>query len=126
MPFVREISKTVTLSALGAYTGYTTEDGNGEIAEMYVAISKACPAAGAVTITTTSTGKSILKVVDPSTLGVWYYPVQKAHGTTGNQIGTSAIPWRNRVPLMNERLRIKVASSSGLGAQTVTVKMRII
>jgi hypothetical protein len=127
MSFIREISQTVTLTTLGAYAGvpYSADVGNGEIVDVYVSISKAIGASGKVTITTTSTDKMILTVADPSTLGQVFYPVQKPHGTTANVLGTSAVPWRILTPMANERLRIKVASSSGLAARTVTVKARL-
>jgi hypothetical protein len=124
MSFIREVSQTATLSALGAYTGYSTEVGNGEIVEMYVSISKAIGASGKVTITTTSTGKPILTVVDPSTLGATFYPMRQAHGTTANLLASSGSP-RVIINMVNERLRLKVATSSGLSAATVTVKARL-
>lgn len=126
MSFIREVSQTVTLTTLGAYAGvpYGAEVGNGEIIEMYVSISKAIGASGKVTITTTSTGKPLLIVVDPSTLGATFYPMRQAHGTTANLLSSSGSP-RVLINMVNERLRVKVASSSGLSAQTVTVKARL-
>lgn len=124
MSFIREVTQTLTLSTLGARTAYSTEVGNGEIIEMYVSISKAIGASGKVTITTTSTGKPLLTVVDPSTLGATYYPMRQAHGTTANLLSSSGSP-RILVNMVNERLRVKVATSSGLSAQTVTVKARL-
>jgi hypothetical protein len=120
MSWVRGISKTLTLNALGAASGYSTTDLNGLVSSVYVSISKAVGTGSKVTITTTSTGKAILTVADPSTLGAWFYPYARAQGSTANVLASSApVP----IALLNERIRIAAVSSSGKAGGTVSVQL---
>ena len=111
------ISKTVTLSTVGAYTGYASTFLSGNLQSVYIGISKPVGAGSKVIITTSSTQRAVLTVADPSTLGAFYRPRPLDHGTTGNELTTRGTVW-----LVNDRLRIKVSSSSGLDGETVETR----
>jgi hypothetical protein len=115
---------TVTLSALGAgTTDFPSKKMNGLICGVYVAISKEIGANGKVTITGESTQKAILTVANPSTLGAWYYPQVAIQGTTANTLSSTVL--RTKIPLYMESPRVKVASSSGLEGETVSVNIYV-
>ena len=122
--FVRGETITATLSTVGTSTAYSADVYNGLLQSVYVSISKAIGASGKVTVTSESTQLAILTVVDPSTLGAWFQPVQIMHGTTGNALNSTE--FRTLIPLLDERVKVKVASSSGLSAETVTVKFKMV
>jgi hypothetical protein len=124
MSFVYQASKSVT-----ATTGSTSNSGtmstylNGLISSVYIAVSSACGANESVTLSAaTSTSKAILTVVNPSSLGVHYYPRAKAHNTTGAVMGTSE---GTMIPLYKEQVKITVASSSS-DKPTATVLVNVI
>ena len=109
-------SRTVTLSSIGASSTLGSTHLTGTLQSLYLSISKAAGAASKVTITTSSTQRLLFKIADPSTLGAFYRPKALDSGTTGDALAT-----RNAILLCDNRIRIKVASSSGLAGGTVTV-----
>lgn len=119
MSHIVSFSKTVTLSTLGAYTGYSSEHLNGLIREVHVQVSTSTPTSALLTITSTSTGNVILKAKDPGA-GTYYYPHRLAQGTTGAAIASSGPA---PIALVNDRLRLNFSSSSGIGSETVTMRM---
>ena len=121
MTFIKKNTVTVTLSTLGAGSGYST-DFNGNVSAFSVSASSNLGAGSKVTITSTSTQKAIGTVVDPSTLGTWYYPRALAQGTTGNTLGSSGPAM---IPLCEERCKVAVTSSSAHSGQTVTVEILV-
>lgn len=125
MQSLRRYSYTVTLSTVGAGTGYSTYL-SGHVGEIYIKVDSPIGAGGSVTITSThfATAKSILKVADPSTVGGFYYPRAIACGTTGNALASSEaiVP----IPLSHERLKFVAATSSGSGGDTVNVDVSLL
>lgn len=128
MSYVRSYSKTVTLGTTGGYSGYTTEPINGLLYEVYMAINIASGAGNKVTITTTSTGQMVLKVVDPSTLGAWYYPRVICHGSTANTLETSTdgFSCRDKMALADGRFKVITACTSALAGAQITMKFKVV
>ena len=124
MAYIKNHNITVTLSTLGAGSEYSTTF-NGLVQNISVRISKAIGASGKVTITSETTTKSVLTVADPSTVTTWYYPRAKSQGTTGNTLAATTLPTPTYIPLADERLKISVATSSGLAGQTVSISMNV-
>ena len=123
MSYIHRHSVTLSLSTLGAVTGYSTVL-NGEIKEINVSISKAIGANGKVTVSKEgTTATELLVVTNPSTLGGTFYPHTFAQGTTGNTLGSSTPV---RLPMADERAQIVVATSSGLSGESVTAVFNMI
>ena len=122
----RRFMYTVTLSTIGAGTGYSTIL-NGHVGEIYIKVASPIGGGGSVTITSTAyaTAKSVLKVVDPSTLGGFYYPRVIACGTTANDLG-STIGTIVPIPLSHERLKFVIATSSNSSLDTVNVDVSLL
>ena len=121
--YIREDTVTVTLSTLGAGSGYSTAM-NGLIHGIKTTISKAVGANSKIIITGESTQKTILTVANPRTLGAYFYPRTPIHGTTGNALSSSGMS-RELVALANERIKVNVTSSSGLDGETATVVLNV-
>jgi len=126
MQGLRRYPYTVTLSTIGNGTGYSTYLA-GHIGEIYIKVASPIGGGGSVTITSTAfaTAKSILKVVDPSTLGGFYYPRAIACGTTANVFGSTVgaiVP----IPLSHERLKFVIATSSASGGDDVNVDVSLL
>jgi Na+-driven multidrug efflux pump len=124
MSFIYQASKSVA-----ATTGSTSVSGtmstylNGLVSSVYVAVSSACGANEKVILSAaTSTSKAILTVVNPSTLGVHYYPRALAQGTTANTLPSSN---GVAIPLYKEQVKITVESSSS-DKPTATVLVNVI
>ena len=125
MQSLRRFPYTISLSSIGAGTGYSTYLA-GHIGEIYIKVATAIGGGGDVTITSTAfaTAKSILIVPDPSTLGGFYYPRALPCGTTGNVLGSSGGPVVP-IPLSHERLKFVVATSSLSAGDTVNVDISL-
>lgn len=120
--YIRQDSVTITLSTLGAGSGYCSTILNGLVHSANISISKAAGANCKVTVTGETTSNIILVAPNPSTLGATYYPRQSIVGSTGNTIGSTII--RVESVLFNERFKAVVAtSSSGFTGETVTVTL---
>ena len=120
--YIREDTVTITLSTLGAGSGYSSAF-NGLFHSVGVSISKAVGASAKVVITGESTDLAILTVANPSTLGARFYPRPTIHNTTGAALPSSE---GVMVALANDRVKVVVTSSSGLSAETATVVLTII
>jgi hypothetical protein len=116
MSYIRGISKTITLSTLGSAVALSTLDLNGLVESVFLQTNKAMGVGARVNVTTTSTAKVIL-TVKPSTLGSIYYPAAKAQTTTGGVMGSSTPA---AIPLVDERIRVAVTSSSGKAGGVIT------
>lgn len=119
MSYINYYTKTVTLSTLGAYTGYSSQDFSGFMRQFRITTNTAFGAAAKLTITTTSTENVLLVIVDPTSAGATWNPRGKSHGTTANVMGSSH---PTPLPLFNDRMKFKVASSSGKAGKTITIK----
>jgi hypothetical protein len=89
------------------------------VQHMYVEISKAATSNHYVLVTTSSTSRTLFNLVEPSTLGVYYRIRPAEYGTTGNALTT----YTGNHVLCDERIRLKVASSSNYNGETVTVQL---
>jgi hypothetical protein len=124
MSVIRRYDEAITLSTAGAGTVRSTAM-SGNIGEIYLDINKACGANCSITITSTRYAigtKNILKVVNPSTLGAFYYPRAVAHGTTANDLSSTFVP----IPLNNEQIKTVVATSSGFSGKVVNIVATLI
>lgn len=122
MPHLRYEQVTVTLSTLGAGSGYSTSIFNGFVQQVHLQISKAIGASGQVQVTAETTTRTLLNIKDPSTLLTWYYPRGRAQTSTGATMPSSSPVF---LPIINQRARVAVATSSGLSGQTVTVGLTV-
>jgi hypothetical protein len=123
MANIRQGAVTITLSTVGAGSGYCSTVLNGLVHSIYLSISKAVGANSKITVTGESTKNLLLVVPNPSTLGAYYYPRNSIVGTTGNTIGSTEM--RTRGFLCNERFKVSVASSSGLEDETATISVNV-
>ena len=112
-------SKTVTLDNSSTYTELGSTYLSGMLQHIYIEISKAATTNHYVLVTTSSTSRSLFKLVDPSTIGVYYRIRPFEYGTTGNILAT----YTGNHVLCDERIRVHVASSSDYKDETVTVQL---
>jgi len=111
-------SVTVTLSTLGVGSTYFADSLNGKVHSIYASINKAVGAGSKLTVTGESTGKRLLLLLDPSTLGSYNYPRVPVCNTSGNSTAALA----ENIPLYSERPRVIVdAGTSAVSAGTTTV-----
>lgn len=116
MSFLQKSVLTFSVSSSGVATAQHTTVYNGLFYSAHILPSKAGSTKQIVTITPETTTRQILKVVDPSTLGLWYQPRMAGRNTTGASSALNAC-----IPLANERVRVAVACSSGTASRTITV-----
>lgn len=119
MPFLRKATISNTLStAAGAGTTDSSTHLNGNLMMAYISIDTATTITNTITITSSSTTKSLLSLaVVPSTNGTYYYPRMYPQTTTGGTLSTAcSIP----IPLDREKIKMKVASSSACGGSVIT------
>ena len=130
MAYLRESNLTFTLGssgggAVGAGSGTASSHINGFIESIYIAVDgdfSTC-ANAEVLITSSSTSKVILRIIEPSSGGATYYPRQHAMASTLNAAifeSSQAI----RIPMFKERIKATIASSSGTKyrGKTATIK----
>lgn len=113
---------TITLSTIGAGSGYTSTSMNGYLHGVYISIDKAVGANSKVTITSRTTTHVLFVLPDPSTLGGFYYPRHSIHGSTGNVINSTVL---REAPPITDLMKCIVATSSGKSGGIVTLNLYV-
>ena len=125
MTYLHESNLTVNLTSVnGGAAGGASSAGygygqasthmTGYLESIYFSIPAACGTTSFIRITTSTTSKVLLRVLDPTSNAVTYYPRQVSHNSTdGVAVGSSV---GNGVPiaLKNERITAVVQTSSAV------------
>ena len=112
---IERLTKTVAISSAGTLTtDLFSTFLNGYIESAYVKAGGTGPGANVnvVLSVSTSTTRTLLKVVNPSSLGAYYYPRVREINTTGTVLGNTSENAYVRIPLCNERVKIGITSTS--------------
>lgn len=123
MPFVYGAEGTFTFDATGGIDGYCSTYLNGTVCEVYVVSSVAASTDASVKIVGESTGKVVLHITDPSTLGAYYYPTCATISTGAVTASTFGLA----TPVLHkERPRVIASGTSGMDSTgTIAVKVYV-
>jgi hypothetical protein len=127
---LERFSKTVSISSgAGLTTDLFSTYLNGYIESAYIKAGGTGPGANVnvVLSISTSTTITLLKVVNPSSLGATYYPRTPTISTTAATLGATSNNANayTRIPLVNERVRIGITTTSDLTGETWDVSLNI-
>jgi hypothetical protein len=121
MTYVRVGTATITTTATGAATVYTTETLNGHLSAMKVTATGTTSTADIVVTGETSGVAILTKANITKATSTWFYPRSPAH-TVAAGATTSAVVLP-MVPITDER--IKVVMTGGGNAQGYTLKFYV-
>ena len=125
---LERISKTVSITTFAAATtDIMSTYLNGYLESAYIKAGGTGPGVNVnvVLSISTSTTITLLKVVDPSSLGARYYPRVREINTTGSILGNTSENAYVRIPLVNERIKIGITTTSDLVGETWDVSVNI-
>jgi len=138
MTFLREANLTITISSSnggaggvggGSSAGYgygmASTHMTGYIESVYVDF----PQSGTtqfISITTSTTGKVILRTLDPTSDGVTYYPRADGNRSTDGVAIPSSLGGGRRISVKNERMTVVVQTSSNVRYLGTEVPIKII
>ena len=125
---LERFSKTVSISSgAGLTTDLFSTYLNGYLESAYIKAGGTGPGANVnvVLSISTSTTITLLKVVNPSSLGARYYPRVPVVTTTAGLLGATSDNSYARIPLVNERIKIGITTTSVLTGETWDVAVNI-